>query len=117
MLTTLHLAAPARAGGLPADPHPGNFLLLPDGRLGVLDFGSVARLPNGLRPSWAGSSAPPSPVTGGRRTPPCARRGSCRPPRRSTARISWPTSSPRCSWSSGPASASAVPGSVSRRLG
>src|SRR6201988_3969752 len=38
----------ARAGLLPADPHPGNFRLLPDGRLGVLDFGAVDRLPDGL---------------------------------------------------------------------
>ncbi|MGQ0465043.1 MAG: ABC1 kinase family protein [Sporichthyaceae bacterium] len=43
-----HLAAPARAGLLHADPHPGNFRLLPDGRLGVLDFGAVNRLPDGL---------------------------------------------------------------------
>ena len=27
-----------------ADPHPGNVFLLPDGRLGLLDFGSVGRL-------------------------------------------------------------------------
>lgn len=27
-----------------ADPHPGNFLLLDDGRIGMLDFGSVGRL-------------------------------------------------------------------------
>ena len=26
------------------DPHPGNFLVLPDGRLGVLDFGATKRL-------------------------------------------------------------------------
>ncbi|OLF09119.1 ubiquinone biosynthesis protein UbiB [Actinophytocola xinjiangensis] len=32
-----------------ADPHPGNVLLLPDGRLGLLDFGSVGRLDTGLR--------------------------------------------------------------------
>lgn len=32
-------------GVLHADPHPGNFLFLPDGRLGVLDFGSVKTLP------------------------------------------------------------------------
>jgi predicted unusual protein kinase regulating ubiquinone biosynthesis (AarF/ABC1/UbiB family) len=32
---------------LHADPHPGNFRLLDDGRLGVLDFGAVARLPEG----------------------------------------------------------------------
>jgi ubiquinone biosynthesis protein len=32
-----------------ADPHPGNVLLLADGRLGLLDFGSVGRLDAGLR--------------------------------------------------------------------
>jgi len=42
------LAGPQRAGLLHADPHPGNFRLTPDGRLGVLDFGAVNRLPNGL---------------------------------------------------------------------
>ncbi|HLS45550.1 MAG TPA: AarF/ABC1/UbiB kinase family protein [Ornithinicoccus sp.] len=44
----LLLEAPARAGLLHADPHPGNFLLTPDGRLGVLDYGAVNRLPDGL---------------------------------------------------------------------
>jgi predicted unusual protein kinase regulating ubiquinone biosynthesis (AarF/ABC1/UbiB family) len=46
-LATLHFSAPARAGLLHADPHPGNFRMLPDGRLGVIDFGAVARLPGG----------------------------------------------------------------------
>ena len=46
-LATLHFSAPGRVGLLHADPHPGNFRLLPDGRLGVLDFGAVARLPGG----------------------------------------------------------------------
>ena len=41
---------PSRAGLLHADPHPGNFRLLDDGRLGVLDFGAVDRLPGGLPP-------------------------------------------------------------------
>lgn len=27
-----------------ADPHPGNYIFLPDGRLGLIDFGSVLRL-------------------------------------------------------------------------
>jgi predicted unusual protein kinase regulating ubiquinone biosynthesis (AarF/ABC1/UbiB family) len=41
---------PARTGMLHADPHPGNFRILPEpdgspGRLGVLDYGAVARLP------------------------------------------------------------------------
>jgi len=38
---------PARVGLLHADPHPGNFRILADGRLGVVDFGAVARLPGG----------------------------------------------------------------------
>lgn len=42
------LSAPARAGLLHADPHPGNFRLTPDGRFCVLDFGAVAVLPDGL---------------------------------------------------------------------
>jgi predicted unusual protein kinase regulating ubiquinone biosynthesis (AarF/ABC1/UbiB family) len=46
-LASLHFSAPTRAGLLHADPHPGNFRLLDDGRLGVLDFGAVARLPGG----------------------------------------------------------------------
>jgi predicted unusual protein kinase regulating ubiquinone biosynthesis (AarF/ABC1/UbiB family) len=48
LLGILHFSAPARAKLLHADPHPGNFRLLDDGRLGVLDFGAVARLPRGL---------------------------------------------------------------------
>ncbi|MCY6579266.1 AarF/UbiB family protein, partial [Actinobacillus pleuropneumoniae] len=36
---------------LHADPHPGNFRLTPDGRFGVLDFGAVARLPDGTPPA------------------------------------------------------------------
>jgi predicted unusual protein kinase regulating ubiquinone biosynthesis (AarF/ABC1/UbiB family) len=41
-------SGPARAGLLHADPHPGNFRLMPDGRVGVVDYGAVARLPGGL---------------------------------------------------------------------
>jgi ubiquinone biosynthesis protein len=37
------------AGVFHADPHPGNVLLLSDGRLGMLDFGSVGRLDGGVR--------------------------------------------------------------------
>ncbi|MFI7645963.1 ABC1 kinase family protein [Micromonospora sp. NPDC049460] len=47
LMAILHLSAPQRAGLLHADPHPGNFRLLPDGRLGVIDFGAVARMPEG----------------------------------------------------------------------
>jgi predicted unusual protein kinase regulating ubiquinone biosynthesis (AarF/ABC1/UbiB family) len=35
-------------GEMQADPHPGNFMVLDDGRLGVLDFGSIKR----FRPSF-----------------------------------------------------------------
>jgi predicted unusual protein kinase regulating ubiquinone biosynthesis (AarF/ABC1/UbiB family) len=48
LLALLHYSAPARARLLHADPHPGNFRILPDGRLGVVDFGAVARLPDGI---------------------------------------------------------------------
>ncbi len=47
LMALLHFSAPQRAGLLHADPHPGNFRLLPDGRLGVIDFGATARLPDG----------------------------------------------------------------------
>ncbi len=42
------LAGPERAGLLHADPHPGNFRLTADGRFGVLDYGAVKRLPDGM---------------------------------------------------------------------
>lgn len=47
LLATLNFSAPQRTGLLHADPHPGNFRMLADGRLGVIDFGAVARLPGG----------------------------------------------------------------------
>ncbi|MEO7193267.1 MAG: AarF/ABC1/UbiB kinase family protein [Pseudonocardiaceae bacterium] len=46
-LSLFHSSSPARTGLLHADPHPGNFLRLTDGRLGVLDFGAAAKLPGG----------------------------------------------------------------------
>ena len=51
LLATLHYSAPERARMLHADPHPGNFRILDDGRLGVVDFGAVARLPQGSPPA------------------------------------------------------------------
>jgi predicted unusual protein kinase regulating ubiquinone biosynthesis (AarF/ABC1/UbiB family) len=39
--------SPARVGMLHADPHPGNFRMLANGKLGVLDFGAVNRMPDG----------------------------------------------------------------------
>jgi predicted unusual protein kinase regulating ubiquinone biosynthesis (AarF/ABC1/UbiB family) len=50
LLVRFLFSGPARAGLLHADPHPGNFRLLDDGRLGVLDFGAVDRLPGGFPP-------------------------------------------------------------------
>ena len=50
-------SGPGKVGLLHADPHPGNFRLMPAGdaaddegpwRLGVLDFGAVNRLPDGM---------------------------------------------------------------------
>ncbi|CAM5466910.1 AarF/ABC1/UbiB kinase family protein OS=Streptomyces alboniger OX=132473 GN=CP975_23625 PE=4 SV=1 [Streptomyces alboniger] len=52
LLARFLFSGPARTGLLHADPHPGNFRLVPDGKggwaLGVLDFGTVDRLPGGL---------------------------------------------------------------------
>ncbi|MBW3603678.1 MAG: AarF/ABC1/UbiB kinase family protein [Actinobacteria bacterium] len=42
------LSGPERAGRLHTDPHPGNFRLTDDGRLGVLDFGSTLAMPDGM---------------------------------------------------------------------
>ena len=50
MMIRFLFSGPARVGLLHADPHPGNFRLLGDGRLGVLDFGAVDRLPDGFPP-------------------------------------------------------------------
>jgi predicted unusual protein kinase regulating ubiquinone biosynthesis (AarF/ABC1/UbiB family) len=47
LLAQFLFSGPVLAGLLHADPHPGNFRLLPDGRLGVIDFGAVNRLPDG----------------------------------------------------------------------
>ncbi|MDQ0751164.1 putative unusual protein kinase regulating ubiquinone biosynthesis (AarF/ABC1/UbiB family) [Streptomyces africanus] len=62
LLARFLFSGPARTGLLHADPHPGNFRLLPGGpdgeddwRLGVLDFGTVDRLPGGL-PGTIGES-------------------------------------------------------------
>ncbi|APS19328.1 ABC transporter ATP-binding protein [Streptomyces sp. Tue 6075] len=71
LLARFLFSGPARTGLLHADPHPGNFRLLPpvqdaehpeeeggavgSWRLGVLDFGTVDRLPGGL-PRTVGNS-------------------------------------------------------------
>ncbi|GAB4012247.1 ABC1 kinase family protein [Nocardioides ultimimeridianus] len=50
IFTRFLFSGPARTGLLHADPHPGNFRIVPNedgspGRIGVLDYGAVARLP------------------------------------------------------------------------
>ncbi|MEC4614953.1 MULTISPECIES: ABC1 kinase family protein [Tsukamurella] len=51
LLTEFELSSPSRTGLLHGDPHPGNFMIAPDGRLIVLDFGAVAELPDGIPPA------------------------------------------------------------------
>ena len=46
------VSGPERARLLHTDPHPGNFRMLPDGRLGVLDFGSSLEMPAGMPPTF-----------------------------------------------------------------
>lgn len=48
LLVEFALSSPARVGLVHADPHPGNFMVLADGRLGVIDFGAVSEHPGGL---------------------------------------------------------------------
>ncbi|MCF7551060.1 MULTISPECIES: AarF/ABC1/UbiB kinase family protein [Pseudonocardia] len=48
LLAGFHYSAPYRVHLLHSDPHPGNFQILDDGRMLVVDFGAVARLPEGL---------------------------------------------------------------------
>jgi predicted unusual protein kinase regulating ubiquinone biosynthesis (AarF/ABC1/UbiB family) len=54
LLVRLLASGPVRARRLHGDPHPGNFRLLPDGRLAVLDFGATEALPRG----WPGRLGP-----------------------------------------------------------
>ena len=60
LYTRFIFSSPGRTGMLHADPHPGNYRILPNadgspGRLGVLDFGAVARLPERNLPDAMGS--------------------------------------------------------------
>ena len=47
-------SGPERIGMLHADPHPGNFRVLADGRMGVVDYGAVSRLPERSLPAPIG---------------------------------------------------------------
>ncbi len=50
LMAEFHFSSPAIAGLLHADPHPGNFMMLADGRLAVIDYGACAPLPQGFPP-------------------------------------------------------------------
>lgn len=54
-LWDFQFASMAQAELLHGDPHPGNFLFLPDGRMATLDFGMCAPYPEGV-PSWIGKA-------------------------------------------------------------
>ena len=107
-------SVPNRTGMLHADPHPGNFRVIPNedgspGRLGVLDYGAVARLPERRLPEAMGrlmrlcATGDGDQVLAGLRA-----RASCATRSPSTPSCSW-TTWPR--WSSPPRSS----GSGSRR--
>jgi predicted unusual protein kinase regulating ubiquinone biosynthesis (AarF/ABC1/UbiB family) len=53
LLTRFLLSSPPRVGRLHGDPHPGNFRLLDDGRLAVVDFGSSLSMPHRWSPRLA----------------------------------------------------------------
>ena len=53
LLARFLLSSPPRVGRLHGDPHPGNFRLLDDGRLAVVDFGSSLPMPHGWPPRLA----------------------------------------------------------------
>lgn len=115
------LEGPDRVGLLHADPHPGNFRITPDGRLGVIDFGAVNRLPQGLPPRWASSSAwrsratPRAPSTGyGASVSSVRASTSTRSACSTTSRRSWTRCAPTASASRASGSATSSPTSTTR---
>lgn len=51
-ITDLYFKMIFEDGMFHADPHPGNLLLLSDGRLGILDFGKCGRIREGMREAF-----------------------------------------------------------------
>ncbi|RDI68837.1 putative unusual protein kinase regulating ubiquinone biosynthesis (AarF/ABC1/UbiB family) [Nocardia pseudobrasiliensis] len=49
-MAEFHFSSPSTVGLLHGDPHPGNFMMLSDGRLAVIDYGACAPLPDGFPP-------------------------------------------------------------------
>ncbi|MFW0789564.1 ABC1 kinase family protein [Gordonia sp. CPCC 205333] len=56
LLIEFAISSPERFGLVHCDPHPGNFQLLPDGRLGIIDFGASIEIPGGY-PKYFGDIA------------------------------------------------------------
>ncbi|MCX4092300.1 ABC1 kinase family protein [Nocardia sp. alder85J] len=50
LMAEFNFCSPAIVGLLHGDPHPGNFMMLADGRLAVIDYGACAALPDGFPP-------------------------------------------------------------------
>lgn len=48
LMGRFHFSSPETVGLMHGDPHPGNFMMLADGKLAVIDFGACAPLPNGF---------------------------------------------------------------------
>jgi predicted unusual protein kinase regulating ubiquinone biosynthesis (AarF/ABC1/UbiB family) len=48
LMGKFHFSSPETVGLLHADPHPGNFMMLPNGKLAAIDFGACAPMPNGF---------------------------------------------------------------------
>jgi predicted unusual protein kinase regulating ubiquinone biosynthesis (AarF/ABC1/UbiB family) len=48
IMLELVFSSPSRVGLLHCDPHHGNFLLMADGRIGILDYGAVTAMPDGF---------------------------------------------------------------------
>ncbi len=72
LLVRAVLGPTLRSGMVNADAHPGNFLVGPDGRLGLVDFGAVVAVDPGI---VAGLGALMSALVGDRRPSPEAARG------------------------------------------
>ncbi|MFQ6326984.1 ABC1 kinase family protein [Nocardia sp. CWNU-33] len=48
LMGKFHFSSPETVGLLHADPHPGNFMMLPEGKLAVIDFGACAPMSDGF---------------------------------------------------------------------
>eukprot|EP00929_Paragymnodinium_shiwhaense_P067011 TRINITY_DN336_c0_g1_i1.p1 TRINITY_DN336_c0_g1~~TRINITY_DN336_c0_g1_i1.p1 ORF type:complete len:928 (+),score=301.06 TRINITY_DN336_c0_g1_i1:88-2871(+) len=49
LLLNAYMVQFLETGYLHGDPHPGNFVVLPSGQLGILDYGLMTEIPNGRR--------------------------------------------------------------------